>query len=292
MIRVFHGMDTMNSTVLEDIRVAREVGYEGIELSVHKVDRYLGSGHTEAELRGALEAAKLVPTALNPIIGFETPDAEKCASVMADVEKYSRVASAIGCPRIQLGALTGLADRSEEEMFRLTADRLRTIADVGAKHGIAFQVEPIAWSPIHTFSQALHLFELTDRSNVGLVIDFWHAWAGGNTTQEVEKLDRNIIMEIGICDGRPIPIHGKWVEADCRAVLTGEGEIDVPSWVAAGLKTGYDGPWATKLYSPYHWEWENTRVAAVCLERMTAAISAATGRIGQSAQATATPTSN
>ena len=38
----------------------------------------------------------------------------------------------------------------------------------------------------------LEVIEEADRDNVGLVLDFWHLWAGGKTTPaDVAKLDKN-----------------------------------------------------------------------------------------------------
>jgi sugar phosphate isomerase/epimerase len=50
------------------------------------------------------------------------------------------------------------------------------------------------------------VIEEADRDNVGLVLDFWHLWAGGKTTPaDVAKLDKSLIYGVHLCDGfRPV----------------------------------------------------------------------------------------
>ena len=95
---------------------------------------------------------------------------------------------------------------------------------------------------------------MADRKNVGMVIDFWHLWAGRETTpDDVAQLDKAMIYGIHFCDGKAIPKRGKWTEEGCRGYLPGEGDIPVAEWVAAVKATGYNGSWSSELLSPKHW---------------------------------------
>jgi sugar phosphate isomerase/epimerase len=124
-------------------------------------------------------------------------------------------------------------------------------------------LEPIAWSPIHSLRQSLELIDATQRDNVGVVIDFWHLWAAGDTTpDEVAALDRSMIYGIHFCDGkRHIGPDKEWDEKALRSYLPGEGDIPIREWVAAVKATGYDGSWSSELLSPKHWEWDLKEIA-------------------------------
>ncbi len=170
---------------------------------------------------------------------------------------------------VQLVAFDALAGRPKDEILRLTASNVAAIADIGQTYGIAFQVEPIAWSPIRTLGQWLQVMEEVARPNVGLVIDFWHSWAAGDTPETVARLEPTRILDVHVCDGKRIPIEGRWTEGECRGYLAGDGDIPMADWAAAVISTGYAGPWTSELYSPRHWEWEDTRLATECLVRMS-----------------------
>jgi sugar phosphate isomerase/epimerase len=155
-----------------------------------------------------------------------------------------------------------LEGRPWREVVRLTGRNIRDIADIGKRHGIQFQLEPIAWSPIHSLSQSLEVIEEAGRDNVGMVIDFWHLWAGEATTpDDVAKLKGSMIHGVHFCDGVRHIKGTPWVETDLRGYLPGEGKIPIPEWTAAVKATGFDGVWSCELLSPRHWEWDLVEIA-------------------------------
>ena len=114
---------------------------------------------------------------------------------------------------------------------------------------------------MNSLSKSLEVIEAAGRDNVGMVIDFWHLWAGGGTSPEdVSKLDKSMIYGVHICDGVK-PKNNNWDEAVLRGYLVGEGDINVEEWVKAVISTGFDGVWSAELYSPKHWENDLTEIA-------------------------------
>ncbi len=270
MLRVLHGITTMHANVLTDIRLAADTGYDAVELLASKVVRFLDAGYRAEDLAVALSTSGLTATSINALRDVERDDEDGRRALFAETRRLCEVAAAIGCPVIQLVAFDALAGRAEDEILRLTASNVAAIADIGRTYGIAFQVEPIAWSPIRTLDQGLRLIDRVARPNVGLVVDFWHLWAAGDGPDAVARLDPSTVLDVHLCDGKRIPADGPWTEGQCRGYLPGEGDIPVAQWVDAVLATGYSGPWTAELFSPRHWEWEGTQLATECLARMSA----------------------
>ena len=127
-------------------------------------------------------------------------------------------------------------------MRDLTAKNIAELADIAANYNVRYQLEPIAWSPIHTLAQRLRLIEEIAKDNVGMVIDFWHLETGeGTTPDEVAKLDASLIYAVHFCDGIRHSKGMKWVEKDNRGFLPGEGKISIEEWVDAVRYTEFYG---------------------------------------------------
>ena len=269
MIPTMHGLSTMHCNILTDIRIAQEIGYEGLEIFVPKLLRYLDCGYKAEDLVPVFEAHSIRPVCLNALVDIERVDPKGRRDVLAEAERLCTAAKVLGCPTIQLVAFCGLQGRPWKEVVDLTARNVADIADIGKPHGVRFQLEPIAWSPIHSLSGSLELIDRAGRDNVGVVVDFWHLSAGGKTKpDDVAKLDKSLIYGVHFCDGIRHKEDTRWVEEDLRGFLPGEGEIPIQEWVAAVKSTGFDGVWSSELYSPKHWEWDLWQIARECKRRM------------------------
>ena len=163
----------------------------------------------------------------------------------------------------------GRVCKSWPEVRKLTAKNIAELADIGSRHNVSYQLEPIAWSPIHTLAQSLEVIDVVARANVGMVIDFWHLEAGGGTKpDEVAKLDASLIYGVHFCDGIHHSRDTEWIEKDLRGFLPGDGKIPIREWVDAVRATGFDGVWSSELFSPQHWEWDLWEIARESKMRM------------------------
>ena len=273
MLLAMHALTTMHSNCLTEVRIARDLGYQGIEFTVAKFQRYLAQGGQPQALRAACARAGTPAVCLNALLHADRQGPAEHRALLEECEQLSAAAAALGCPTIQLVAFMELAGYPWPEVRQLTARNAAQLADIGRAHGIRFQLEPIAWAPLHSLSQTLEVIAEAGRDNLGLVVDFWHLWAGEATTpDEVARLDPALIYGIHICDGKRRVPGTIWDEGQLRGYLPGEGDIPVAEWVAAVKATGYDGVWSAELYSPRHWEADLFDLAAECRDRVRAYI--------------------
>ena len=262
MIITMHGLSTMHSNIRTDIRIAGETGYEGLEVVESKLLRHLDLGFKANDLLPLFRAHGVRAVCINALKSIERVESAERRALLAEAERLCATAEVLGCPTVQLVPLCGLQGRPWKEILRLTAQNVADIADIGKRHGVRLQLEPIAWSPIHSLSQSLQLIAEAGRDNVGMVIDFWHLWAGEETTpDEVARLDGSLIYGVHFCDGVRHVKGTEWVEEDLRGYLPGEGNIPIKEWVAAVQATGFDGVWSCELFSPIHWEWDLLDIA-------------------------------
>ena len=260
MFVTLHSLATMHSNVATEIRLARETGYDGIEFFLPKLERYLEQGHTAAKLASHLERYNLQPTCINALLSIERQGEDR-TQLLKEAERLCATAASLRCPVLQVVPFNGLSHLPYDQSFALIIENIRALADIGARHGTRLQLEVIAWTPIRTLRQSLEIIEKVGRENVGIVVDFWHLWAGeGTRPEEVAKLDKDLITGIHFCDGKKIPKDREWEEAELRGFLAGEGDIPLVEWCDAVKATGFDGPWSCELTSPKHWEWDTVEL--------------------------------
>ncbi len=270
MISTLHGQTTLYSNIATDIRIAKETGYQAIELHTDKLIRYLNAGFSAEDLRATLNSHGILPACIDILGGVERCKPAERHRLMDEARRLCEVAHTIGCPTIQLNAFCALAQRPWEEILTLTAANIANIADLGKAYGVRFQVEGAAWTPIHSLSQCLQLIEAVDRPNVGLVIDFWHLWASrGTRCEELSRLDKDIIYGVHLADGKR-PSEGEpWVdEKRLRGFLPGDGDLPMEEWVAAVKDTGFDGVVSGEILNDQLWERDLYEIATDMRQRM------------------------
>ena len=270
MRSTLHGQVTLHGNILTDVRIAKDCGYEALELHTDKLLRYLDAGRTAGELKAALYAHSIVPAAIDIIGGIEVQNSEGKEKLFALTKRLCAVAVTIGAKVVQVNPFSGLEGRGIYGILTLTAANLRVIADIGKANGIRFQLEGAAWTPIHTLGQCLELIERTGRDNVGLVIDFWHFWAGrGAEPEDIARLDASMIYGVHLCDGFRPAAGAAWPdERELRGCLPGDGDLPVREWMDAVKSTGYDGFVSGEFLNQRLWEEDLLDVALRMRERM------------------------
>lgn len=261
--KALHTKSIWKSNLLSDIRIAKQAGFGALEMAGTKVWDYLEAGCTPETVKEALAQYDMRIISINDIAHVERTDDDNIARMLRETETLSAFAREVGCDCIQLVPLCALEGRPEEEVIELTAKNIRRICDIGVRYGVRFQLEPVAWSPIHSLRIAKLLIDAVGRDNFGTVIDFWHLWYGAETTpDDVRALDPSLIYHIHFCDGRRNAPGTVCDETVLRGCYAGEGDIPLTEWVQAVKDTGYDDWWSYELVSAKHWQADTAAVAA------------------------------
>ena len=257
---VYNSNSTMHLPALMQIRVARETGWDGIFVRQEHVRRYLTEGGDAASWRSAL--AGLEPINLGALPDVERWRPAEHAAMLEEATALTELAVEIGASSIQVltgpvtpdGTYRGPAELSPSELRRVTAQALRSVADLGMSSGIRYYLEPLAWTPLSDLARAVEAIDAAERGNVGLVLDFWHLWQRGTTPDQLARLDPRVIHGVDLGDSLG-PAGNPTTDQRSRRVWPGDGEIPLQEWVDAIRSTGFDGWWDNELYSPTHWEW-------------------------------------
>lgn len=265
-----HGMCSLYSNIQSDIRLAKETGYQGLEIHTEKLWRYIQAGLSAQQFKQRLETFGVVPTAIDIIGQVEVTDKALQAKLFQETETLCQFAQAIGAPTIQLNAFEGLNGLTSQQNIDLTAQNIRQIADIGKEYGIRFQYEGAAWTPIAKLENYYRLHDAVGRDNFGFVLDTWHLWAcRGATLEQISAIDPSLIYNVHISDGLRPDIGQAWPdERELRGFLIGEGQIPLQEWVDAIRQTGYDGFYSGEYLNAQMWEGDYVEIATAMLAGM------------------------
>lgn len=269
MIKGLHGVSLNYSNAVTQARIAKESGYDALELLPDHIIRYLENGGTVEQYNEVLKKYDMKVECINALQGLGRHEGKEREELFAEADRLIRIAEAINCPTIQILALHELDHLSEEEAIDILVENTKALAKMAKKHNVRLQIELIAYTIFNHISQALEVIERVGEDNVGLLVDFWHFHAAGiDTPVDVAKLDKETIYAVHFCDGRRPRPEEMWNEQILRNYMVGDGEVDIPAWVEAVKSTGFDGMWSSELVSPNRWEVDLVENAKECKEVM------------------------
>ncbi|MBR9787000.1 MAG: sugar phosphate isomerase/epimerase [Vibrionaceae bacterium] len=267
-----HGMCSLHSNIISDIRLAHDTGYQGLEIHTEKLWRYIRAGLSAEQFKQRLDQFNIEPTAIDIIGAIEVTDKASKDQLFKDTETLCKFAKAIGAPTIQLNAFEALNGLSIEQNIELTAQNIRSIADIGMEYGVRFQYEGAAWTPIAKLEDYYRLHDAVGRDNFGFVLDTWHFWAcRGATLEQVSDIDASLIYNVHISDGARPAENEAWPdERLLRGHFIGGGHIPLQEWVDAIVATGYQGFYSGEYLNDQMWEQDYHDVASKMLQGMKA----------------------
>lgn len=232
------------------IELAAEFGFQSVDLdALGFIDQY------------GLEKAKGILNENNVKVGSIGLPVEWRTSVEEfnqDLTKLASVAKAaadLGITRCCTYILPS-TDLKSANLMSLAVTRLRICAEVLGSYGIRLGLEYVGphhlrnrWANpfIWTQKETLELIDAIGLPNVGLLLDSYHWYTTGLTSDDLANLTVNQIVHVHINDAYDLPVEEL---KDNDRLITGEGVIDLPLFLNSIKRTGYSGPIAQEVLTP------------------------------------------
>ena len=227
-------------TIEQAIKVAKEVGYEGLEVRINEGHLPSNTSDDRAkEIKVLLDKSGLtVPCIAAFVGGYATKSDAECEEQLAEFEKFLKLAQKIDCGMVrQLVGGPRPADAKEED-FKKIAKWLQKSADLAGEYGIRIAMEMHADHIIEGVDSALKLMDMLHKDNVGLIFEPGNMCIVNEAHgfESVKRLSDNI-FHVHVKDLIKVPDN----KARFEARIVGEGEVEFLS-AFKGLKDiGYNG---------------------------------------------------
>jgi 2-keto-myo-inositol isomerase len=260
MLLALNGATTMKATLPEDIAATSAAGFKALEIWAAKMDTYLDTYSVE-ELKALFDEAGLGPASINSIEFITFRPMEEYEGIKTRCQELCGLAQALGCGKIVVVPSPTPEGVDWGEIKDESVHVLRELSEVAAPYGVqlAFEFLGFPWCSVRTLEQCWEIVAETDRSNVGLVIDTCHFFAGGSELRTIEGVDplKIFIFHINDVEDRPLDT----IE-DAHRLLPGEGVIPLDDILTRLKGIGFDGLCSVELFRPEYWERDPAELAA------------------------------
>jgi sugar phosphate isomerase/epimerase len=235
-------------SIPEQVRVAAEAGFAGIELWVTDLDAYLAAGGTLPELRTVIADAGIA--VVNAIAFFPWADADDVIRErgFAQAEREMQMLAELGCVAVAAPPFGNVAGVSLNTM----AGHFAHLAELARGIGIEPYLE--FWGRAQTLSrlsEALYVAMESGLSDAKLLLDPFHMYTGGSALASLAYLNGANIGIVHVNDYPAAPAREQITDAE--RVFPGEGVA--PTHALAGMlhHAGYRGYLSLELFiDTYH----------------------------------------
>ena len=147
----------------------------------------------------------------------------------------------------RLGARNVLVAGNDPDRPRLV-ERFAALCDLGAPLGLAMNLEPMPWTDVKTFADALSVVEAAQRDNGAVLVDAIHFDRGGDTPAALATAPPGRMRYLQLCDApaeRPRDMSVVLQQARSARLMPGDGGLDLRGLLRAappGLPIGLEVP--------------------------------------------------
>lgn len=262
------------ASLKEKIRIAREAGYDAVELWNDELTAFEQEGGTLAEVRRMLEDAGLGVATVVHIAGWlDAPDGEPYRQALDEARRRMDQAAAIGAARIIAGPPRGKAD------YERCAARYAQLLAIGREHGVLPALEFLGFvEEVNNIRALWRIVSAVDDPDKSVVMDSFHIFRGGSALDDLALVPAEMIAVFHINDA-PAGIPREQ-QQDKDRVMPGDGILPLEEIVRRLAQKGYRGALSLELFNAALWEKEPLEVAREGLERLRAIVAAGLGQSG------------
>jgi 2-keto-myo-inositol isomerase len=255
-----NGATTMRADLLTDIKAARAAGFDYVEIWASKLRDFLRT-RSPASLSEHFQTNNIQPLSINSIEHITFRDAKDYELIQQQCEELSLIAAQINCPFIVVvPGRTPPSGAGRTEVIGESVRVLSELCDIAAEHDVALAFEFLGQTDcsVQTLDLAHEIVRAANRTNLGLVIDSFHFYAGDSSIQMIEALDPNLLYVFHINDAEDRPREEL---NDSHRLLPGLGILPLRTMISAFGRIGYDRVASVEIFRPEYWEMDPFELA-------------------------------
>jgi 2-keto-myo-inositol isomerase len=258
--------------IVEEIRVAAEAGYEGIEPWIRTIRQYLEDGGTTADLRKRIDDAGLTVESAIAFAQWITDDDDKRAAGLEEAKRDMELVRELGGTRIAAPPTGG--QKGPLIDLYVVADRYRALLEVGDATGVVPQLEVWGFSAnLSRLGDAVSVAVETGHPNACLLPDVFHVFKGGSDFAGLNLLSDAAIHVFHLNDYPAMPRPEEM--NDSHRVYPGDGIAPLSQILNSIGGHGRRVAVSLELFNRDYWKQDALLVARTGLEKMKASVAAA-----------------
>jgi sugar phosphate isomerase/epimerase len=252
------------AALTEKVRIADEVGYDGIELWINDLEKYEQEGGDLKELGAEIRDRGLfVPNVIGLWDGMPGTQEEWDASLPKSRERM-RMSRDVGSRCI---AALPFPDREDFDI-RWGTYRYRDLLRMGRdEYGLRVIMEFIGFlKGVNRLGQACAMAIDSNEPTAAVLPDTFHLYRGGSGFRGIRHLAPEFIADFHWNDVPATP--GQFELRDRDRIFPGDGILPLKECLRDLAAIGYAGPLSLELFNEEHWKMDPKIVAEQGLQKM------------------------
>jgi 2-keto-myo-inositol isomerase len=252
-------------SVPQQIEVAADAGYDGIEPWIRDLREYVEQGGSLSELKKQLDGRGLT---LSGAIGFAkwiVSDPDERQAGLDEARRDMELVRQLGGTQMAappIGAHNAKAlDEVGELDLNTIALRYRDLLVVGEEMGVTPLLELWGFSPtLSRLGELAYVATQAAQSSAAVLPDFYHIYKGGNEMTGLGMIEASRMPLFHINDYPAEPAIATIADKD--RVFPGDGACPLTDTIAMLLRNGFQGTFSLELFNPTYWKRPAAEVAA------------------------------
>ncbi len=226
---------TLDTTPLPDVlRIARETGYNAVELRHADFVRCIETGMTNEQVLDMIRASGLVVSCVGLETGMLFAQGAEAKRLFDSMDVMCGRAAALGCEVMMVAPGSNPATNVKD-----AARNFATGCDIAQKHGLLCALEFGSRHPVvNRLAVAREIVALADKPNAGVLIDTYHAQCVGDGGRGFEDVPAQEIVAFQFSDAPPGPLVMDGPALDRLA--PGKGVVQWREVLQLLVEKGYD----------------------------------------------------
>ena len=235
-----------NLSIEEEIAVTAQAGYDGIEIWLMRLEKYLDEGKSLSDLKKRLDDAGLT---VENAIGFANWIVDDDVARTRGLEQMKRDMGRlvqIGCHRIAAPASGATGKRIDD--LDACGTRYRAILELGDREGVTPILELWGGSAtLQKLADVVAIAMLAAHPKASLLLDAYHLYKGGNDYVSLGQLNGHAMPVFHLNDYPAEP--PRETIADRDRVFPGDGVCPFDVLLPTLNAIGFDGVMSLELFN-------------------------------------------
>lgn len=256
-------------SLTDEIDIAAEAGYAGIEPWIEELDRYAAGGGSLPDLGRRIADRGLTVEGAIGFFEWIVDDEDRRLEGLREAERNMEMVALIGGKRIAAPPF-GAVDYVALDL-RAAADRYRALLELGDRFGVVPMVELWGFSrPLSRLGEAAMVAMESGHPRACILADVYHLYKGGSGFDGLRLLGADAIPVFHVND-YPASIAPEVIQ-DSDRVYPGDGDAPLTALFSTLRDTGFHGVLSLELFNETYWRQDPRTVARMGIEKTRAAI--------------------
>jgi 4-hydroxyphenylpyruvate dioxygenase len=234
---------SMGGLLREKMEAIAAAGFDGVEIFETDVT---ASDRRPEDIAAHAADLGLEVVALQPFRDFEGMPEPFRARAFDRARRKFELANRLGAPRMLI--CSNVSPHALGGVDRAASD-LHELGDLADQFGIDVGFEALAWGRhVSDYRDAWEIVRRADHKRIGVILDSFHILARGLSPEPIRSIPADRVTFVQISDAPKLDMNVLQLSRHHRC-FPGQGELDIPGFMAALDATGYDGWLSHEVFS-------------------------------------------